>query len=483
MSKNSSIHRFQIRSLALAVGLFGLILAGMPVGSADAAVPFTISASPSLSPSFSPLIHDYVVSCDGNPTTTITTTGKGSLLIGAQSLSSPLSVAVPLVVDQEVNVVRGGQAFHIRCLPADFPAYSASVTGSAQSQGYLVTPTSFTTEFSSNYTISFSKFGVPVWWYQDSGQAFNATYFAGSTPQIGWFTGTTLGPPGTYGGSFTIRNLAGEVTATIGDPWAGTAIDAHDFQLLPNGNYLAIQYVSTTTDLSSWGLSATEPILDCLVVELNPSGQVVWSWSANAHINAASANENFRATAPDVFHMNSVHIVKRIVYLSFRHLDAVYAISKASGAIKWKVGGSATPQSLRVIGNTYPTVLSGQHDARMRPDGSLSVHDNASNEPGLIPRGLRFVINTTAKTATIVEQVTDPLLGMGSVCCGSAVKLGLSNWLVAWGGSPVVAELRPDGTSVVRITFPNRFSYRVAPSGPLELLRAGMDARFPLLKL
>ena len=482
-AKRALRNRQGFRWLSLTAGLLSLVVAGLPMASANATVPFAITTSPALSPSFSPLIHDYVVSCSRVPTTTLTTTGSGVTVVGDLSLLSPLRVSMPLVANQEVNVSYGGHIFHIRCLPADFPAYNAVISGPAQSQGYLVTPMSFVPALSSNYTVSFDNFGVPVWWFRDDTQPVNATYFQGTTPQIGWFTGKSLGPQGTFTGSFTMRNLAGRVVSTIGDQTAGTAIDAHDFQRLENGDFLAIQYSSATANLSSWGLSTTTPILDCSILEINPSGQIVWRWSANAHINIASANMNFRTSVPDVFHMNSVQIFNGTVYVSFRHLDAVYAISKTTGAILWKLGGSSTPQSLSVIGNSYPAVFSGQHDARMRPDGSLSVHDNATNDPSMLPRVLRFVVHPLAKTAKIVEQVTDPLLTTGSACCGSATKVNGGNWVVAWGGSPVVAEVTPTGKSVVRITFPNRLSYRATSSAPVAWLRAGMDAQFPPLHL
>jgi hypothetical protein len=84
-----------------------------------------------------------------------------------------------------------------------------------------------------------------------------------------------------------------------------------------------------------------------------------------------------------------------------------------------------------------------------------------------------------ARTATLVAQLSDPAV-TSSLCCGSARLLANGDWLVSWGGDPVVGEYRPDGTPVFRIAFDGLFSYRIvavaASRLPIDELRAGMDA-------
>ena len=64
---------------------------------------------------------------------------------------------------------------------------------------------------------------------------------------------------------------------------------------------------------------------------------------------------------------------------SFRHLDAVYKISKSTGKIVWKLGGTTTPKSLTVKDDPRAYTLGAQHDARLLPDGTLTVFDNRTN--------------------------------------------------------------------------------------------------------
>jgi hypothetical protein len=184
-------------------------------------------------------------------------------------------------------------------------------------------------------------------------------------------------------------------------------------------------------------------------------------------------------TGYDVFHANSVSLSGDTVLLSMRQTDAVYAIDRTTGAILWKLGGTPTPQSLTVLGDPYASQpLGGQHDARLLPDGTVSMFDDGSLL-GRPPRAVRYRIDTVARTATMIQQITDPTVS-SAICCGSARLLGDGNWLVSWGNNPVAGEYEPDGTPVFRITFDGLFTYRMVavPQSALGIaaLRAGMDA-------
>lgn len=96
---------------------------------------------------------------------------------------------------------------------------------------------------------------------------------------------------------------------------------------------------------------------------------------------------------------------------------------------------------------------------------------------------LRFSIDTQARTATLVQMLTDPLVGSSS-CCGSARLLPGGNWVVDWGMSGIVDELSPDAQPVFRLSFSSPYySYRAVPILPgqlsLNALLAGMDAMTP----
>ena len=432
---------------------------------------FSIATVPPLYPTFNGAISDYAVRCTGTFATRVTTTGSEFVYVGGRKFGGPVSLYEPLVAGQGLQVRRGSQSYYIRCLPSDFPNYTSSVTGQPQASGYLATI--------GTYAVAFDPHGVPVWWYLDTNflGPLDATFFDSST--IGWADGAV---------QFQLRGLDGTLKATVGG--GSVPLDFHDLQRLPNGDYLGIMDVtrncptdpSQCVDLSSWGLSSQAQIIDNVIVELNSANQIVWSWSTADHINVATENANWRDQFPDVIHMNSIYSDgSGGVIFSARHLDAVYRIDMATGAITWKLGGTPTPQSLTVVGDQYPVVFSGQHFARLLPDGTLTVQDNGTrtNRP---VRALRFAIDTNAKTATIVERVSDSR-SIPAFCCGSAAKLPTGDWVTSWGGNPYVTELNPQGVPQITISFTAPlFSYRVAPLGAsIGALRQGMDAMVPPL--
>ena len=176
--------------------------------------------------------------------------------------------------------------------------------------------------------------------------------------------------------------------------------------------------------------------------------------------------------------------------MSFRNLDAVYEINRTTGNIVWKLGGTATPQSLTVLSDPYGSYpLGAQHDARRLPDGTISIHDNFTYQ-NRGPRAVRYQIDPQAKTATLVESVSDPDAA-SSQCCGSARKLPSGGWLIGWGRTPVggpvnrfIGGYNSSGQRIFELQLPYGFFYRAfpVPSGALtaDRLAAGDERDGPL---
>ena len=129
--------------------------------------------------------------------------------------------------------------------------------------------------------------------------------------------------------------------------------------------------------------------------------------------------------------------------------------------------------------------LGGQHDARILGDGTLTVHDNGTNK-GRAPRAVRYEIDESARTATLLEFVSGPDAPAAG-CCGSARRSASGSWVVSWGGlgntEHPVSEFDAGGNQTFKLLFPGDFSYRVnpVPFGDLSRadLRNGMDAQHP----
>src|SRR5262249_22221438 len=143
-------------------------------------------------------------------------------------------------------------------------------------EGYLTAP-SFGAD-GSNYVIMFNNHGTPIWWDKDTAASpTNETLLPDQ--RIAWM-GFGNEP------NYVIRRLDGTVTGTIGT--VGSATDTHELEQDADGNYdLITTPIVADEDLTALGGPTNAPILDCVAQIVSPSGSLVWSWSAQAHIPAA----------------------------------------------------------------------------------------------------------------------------------------------------------------------------------------------------
>ena len=324
----------------------------------------------------------------------------------------------------------GPNDYYVRCLPAAFPTWEYEGLQPASHEFYIVTPTLAIGGGAKIFAVIFDKNGVPVWWEdQFPAPPSDGKFMPDGT--IAWWSSTAP-----KGDDYEIRNLKGEVLANF---WGvGFNIDPHDFQQTPNGNYLIGIYLPREhVDLTEFGGGADDTVIDGEIQEVDPQGNLLWSWNSKDHIGLAETGRwwptALAAPSRDIVHWNAVEPVGNdAILISNRHNDAIYKIDKASGDVVWKLGGTWTPKSLKVLNDpngAYP--LGGQHDVRLQPDGSITIYDNRTNLPAP-PRAVRYQIDEGAKTATLLEEVTDPQVP-SSLCCGSARRSADGSWLMSWG--------------------------------------------------
>jgi Arylsulfotransferase (ASST) len=445
----------------------------------------SFSTTPALSPGFSWAVHDYVVRCTGDPVSIqVSTPGTWRGKVGAGSFRSDnFTTQRSLTAGHSFTVIfqNAGAAkqyrFHVRCLPSDFPNYRFARTGAGG-------PGFFVVQMNNNYAAIFNGDGVPVWWYKASTSPLDAEILPDGT--ISWqrFTGG-----GTAGGGFEIHKLNGQLVRTVVAA-GGLATDIHEIVLLPNGDYMIGAIIRKPhQDATPYGGSSDATYNTYEIQELTPDGQLVWKWDTLKHIGPDQTPQRWwdqvlggGQPALDIQHFNAADPHGKFVYLSFRHLDAVYKINRNTGAIIWKLGGIHTSKSLRVLNDpegSYP--LGGQHDVRLWPDGTLSIFDNNTGL-GRHPRVVRYQIDEKAKTAKLVESFEDRT-ATTSPCCGSARRLPGGGWLVSWGGLKFSGAYNAKDKNAFRLQYPGGFSYRSFPVPPHALtaqrLRGAMNALNP----
>jgi hypothetical protein len=481
----STGRRHRLPAAAAAALLFVLVA----VACEPASTPVRITTDPGLFPGFTTAVSDYVSRCDASAPVRVSVSapqGTTVSVAGQAARSGTFTAQVTRDVGQRFTILVDAPsqdtAHHIRCLPGDFPAFTALRTGRTQSAFYVTVPTV------GSYPVIFDENGVPVWW-----GATKATFFALLLPngRIAWNDGAKI-QEHRFDGSL-VRTYS-----TVGHPF-----DFHDLLVLPNGNHVVVTLTEKPhSDLSAWGGPSDATIIDHIIQEVTPQGQVVWSWTTSEHISVnetTTAWRNAELADPggvllndyDPYHYNSIESTGDGFLVSFRHLDAVYKINKATGNIVWKMGGTLRPESLAIVGDPVFEPgggggFGGQHDARLLGDGTVSLYDNGSarNRP---PRQVRYQIDNTARRATLVSSVADQLQP-NSFCCGSVRTLPGGNLVFGWGGNATnaadITETTRWGSRLFELSFPGSgaFVYRGLPVLPGVLdkaaLRTGMDAQF-----
>ena len=479
------------------LGTIVALLAALGVLAGDAAAnppPTTldVSTQPSLFPTFDASVSDYVVRCQPSNDVLVsvsTPQNVKALVDGGPWGKGKFTQTVSLSAGQSFDITfiksHVATTYFIRCLPSDFPTFTATPNGPTQAEWYTVAPSLGVVPpgESQQYLAFFDNNGVPVWWMPSAGSTIPLDAKLLPNGDIAWLHFLGVGPPGAEE-----HQLDGSLVRKL-DTVPGGA-DHHDLQLLPNGDYLmGLTFSQSPVDMSSCGGPTAGTLQDFELQELSPNGDLVWSWLASKHIPLTEVTARWQsqcATGGDIYHWNSVEPDGDGYVLSFRHLDAVYRINRGTGAIDWKLGGASRPESLTVVDDPLSAVSTfcGQHDARVLADGSLTVFDDGTgcNRPS---RAVRFAIDDTTAlpTATLLEDIRDSD-GAGAVCCGSTRRLPDGNWVTQWGNNSYFTEQTWTGAPVFKLSFTQGlFSYRADPVLPGQLsreaLRAGMDVQYP----
>jgi len=351
------------------------------------------------------------------------------------------------------------ETYRVRCLPADFPSWKFEELGPIDPGLFVV---SFRPSRDARpWVIVFDHEGVPRWWYTPRSRALWAQVLDGGT--VSWARsfgdGYGLDPRMAH----EVRSVSGRLVRTVRTK--GEIVDGHEFRELENGNVLVDTYApGGRVDLSRFGGPESASAVFAEVQEIDPEGRVVWRWNSRRHVgleetgrwwrNVLSNGKNTGGVATfDPVHVNSIELRGQDeVVVSMRHTDAIYGIERSTGHIVWKLGGTETPVSLRVVGDPAEKLFGGQHDARVGENGDLSVYDNGKDRPRR-PRVVSYSLDLERRTATYLGQLNDPRIET-SHCCGSARPLSGGGWLVSWGDNPLVTAFDRDERVAFRLRLP-----------------------------
>jgi hypothetical protein len=224
----------------------------------------------------------------------------------------------------------------------------------------------------------------------------------------------------------------------------GLQADLHEFLITPQGNAFITAYAPVQADLRSVGGSSTGTLLDSIIQEVNiRTGQVLFEWHAYGHVHLNESHAGKPNSHPyDFFHINSIQPLSNgNLLVSARNTWALYEINMRTGKIPLVIGGRHSSFKIGPGAN-----FSWQHDARMQPDGSLTLFDNGYGytKQEKQSRALRLSLGFKAHTLSLLHAYTNnpPLLSQSQ---GSVQPLGDHYTFVGWGNAPYVSEFDPQG--------------------------------------
>jgi outer membrane protein assembly factor BamB len=179
----------------------------------------------------------------------------------------------------------------------------------------------------------------------------------------------------------------------------GAAQQHHDWARLTNGNTVILANLTHRINGFKHPL-----VMDDVIYEINPNGEVVWKWTASEHIDEfgftpAELILLRNSESPDYLHINNLKVVgnnhwfdtgdKRFnpdnLIFDSRNANFTAIIDKKTGKIVWRLGPHYPPINTEQTQNRQlprpVDQISGQHDAQLIPEnlpgaGNLLIFDN-----------------------------------------------------------------------------------------------------------
>jgi len=445
-----------------------------------------VTSSPiKLTPQFTAADTDYVWYCgDGNESLTLQLSSDGTISADGQSGSN---ITVPVTVTNNQAVVINTPSdtqYWIRCLPPDFPHLTVTGNGDA-APGYYITG-SFSSGHTPGYPMVLNSYGTPVWYVNGINGSAQDTELLPNSHTVAWADDE----------SYRLYNLDTETVTDVAPPVE--PFNGHELYVDTSGNYWMLSYPTVGGyNLSAIGYPKDHKILDCVVQEITPDGQLLWEWDAQNYVSPDEANSlagtNGHPGTVDVYHCNSIDVDPLdpdLILVSMRQAG-VFLIDKTTKQIVWKLGGTSYPPMdqepvLTITGDPEGTIQ-GQHDARFQPNDCISMYDDHTNMPSGAARAVEYCIDTTQDTANMTWEYAAPsgdqtsVMGSVRMYDGNTTTYdqagtnyeGQQETVIDWGhGAPTAGFSVIDNSAdvLLNVAFPQGIVGNRAEMAPLSAL-------------
>ena len=184
------------------------------------------------------------------------------------------------------------------------------------------------------------------------------------------------------------------VTSTVGTVSPLSQTDGHDFQITSGGHYVMLAYYddelrdfSDFSDFSDYGGSASERTHDSVIQRRTAAGASQFTWNSWDHRDVLRVGNDCKVGSPIVTyaHLNGLQLLSDGDYVaSFRDCSQVLRIDSSTGAVVWKLGGTAPPEDsstefLELVEHSDDDVIEefcGQHHVTLTSSNTVVMFDN-----------------------------------------------------------------------------------------------------------
>ena len=303
-------------------------------------------------------------------------------------------------------------------------------------------------------------------WYHEVPHGLEATDFRTQIyrgkPVLTWWQGA-ISKAGVGRGEYVVYD---DTYRELTRLEAGNGLDGdlHEFTLTPRGTAYITVYDEVPADLRSVGGPKDGFVYDSVVQELDvATGDVKFEWHSLDHVplkeslqaNREPAKNATKKRPLDYFHVNSVSDAPGgNILISARNTSALYLLAR-NGHVIWWLGGKRSD-----FGPPAEVTFRFQHDARLHPDGTLSLFDNGAI-PKLEPftRPLVLKIDETERVASILKSFVHPRK-ISAPYEGNLQLLDDGGAVVGWGGVRRVTEFSRTGEVRFELKLPYGDTYR-----------------------
>jgi Arylsulfotransferase (ASST) len=265
-------------------------------------------------------------------------------------------------------------------------------------------------------------------------------------PVLTWWRGRPIHGEGD--GNYAIVDDSYRPVARV-RPGNGLVGDIHEFLLTSRGSALMTIFHRVRR--------SDRTIFEGAVQEVDlATGRVLFEWHSLGRVALDESYERpprKRSLPYDYFHINSIAVDSDgNLLVSARNTHAVYKLDRGTGRIVWRLGGKRSDFAMGP-----GTRFAWQHDARRRPDGTITLFDNeAAPQVGPQSRGLVLRLDLGRMRATLVRSIVHrPRLLAATQ--GNLQLLPDGHYFVGWGARPYFTEYDASGR---RVLFDARFGYR-----------------------